>query len=367
LGRIFSVPALALLLFSGCGKFFVADETTSTSTTSSSSSADYVYVMNEGSSGAGTIAGYSLSSGSLTAVTDSPYSVSYAPTVAYVRPGDDLLYVGSALSGGIYCYKIGSGGALSAENSGSAVASVLPVAMTIDPSGDFLAVLLDDYTTVIVYEIDTSTGTLTSVGSGTAQAGGTGAALLFTPNEDNLYVATGTGGLSIFTFDSSTGAITDTGGRIAAGSEISFNALATDSSSEYLLIARSGTNAGVDVHTITTNGALESGTIYSAQTGPWSLAFNSGSTDLYVANKGSSTVSEFSFSSGVLTLLTSTPASTASTPVAVAADSSGDYLLALSSGGTPNLTVFSFSSGVLESASTLSSTGTGPIAMAVTH
>ena len=323
--------------------------------------------MNEGSSGEGTIAGYTLSSGTLTAVSGSPYSVAYAPTVAYVRPGDDLLYVGSATSGGIYCYKIGSGGVLTAENSGSAVASTAPLAMMIDPNGAYLAVLLNDYTTVLVYAIDTSTGALTLAGSGTATEGGTGSAVLFTPNDDYLYVATGTGGLSIFTFDSSTGAITDTGGRISAGSEISFNGLASDSSSEYLLIARSGTSAGIDVHAITTDGQLESGTIYTAETGPWSLAFNSGSTDVYVANKGSATVSEFSFSSGTLALLTSTPASTGTTPVAVAADASGDYLVELSSGGTPHLKVFSFSSGVLEAASSVSSTGTNPVAMALTH
>ena len=241
--------SFAILLLDGCAGFFVNTTTTgSTTSTSSSSSVDYVYVANANNGDSGSIAAYSLASSALTAITGSPFSVSYSPTTLAVRPGNDFLFAGSSTTGGIYAYAISSTGALTAENSGDAVASVYPVAMDIDAAGSYLVALLNDYLTVVTYAINTSTGALTQTSSATATTGSLTGWVKLLPDEDYAYVSTGTGGISIFTFDSSTGTIVNTGSHLAGSSTVSYQQVVVDTTSTYLAAVRVGTNAGVDEH-----------------------------------------------------------------------------------------------------------------------
>ena len=101
------------LLLTACGNFFscegkadcpCATGVTSTtinpcggstgSTGSGSSTDDYAYVANSASS-SNSVNGYNLASGTLTAVTGSPFNFDYSPTALVVTPADTFLYAAS--------------------------------------------------------------------------------------------------------------------------------------------------------------------------------------------------------------------------------------------------------------------------------
>src|SRR5947209_3514401 len=91
---------------------------------------NYVYVANGTTN---TIAGFAVGTAKLTAVPNSPYSLSVSPTAVAVNPGNTMLFVGS--NAFIYAYSISSTGALSQLNNGQAVAGANVVAMDISPDG----------------------------------------------------------------------------------------------------------------------------------------------------------------------------------------------------------------------------------------
>lgn len=356
-----------VLLLSGCDNFFTSENNSSSSSSGGTSSINnYLYIAETGSSGAGTITGYANNSGALTETSDTPLTLSYIPTVLKVVPGNLWLYAGSNTStGGIYAFSIDASdsGVLTHTNNGSAVAADAPVAMDVDSTGNYLVVLDNDYTTVNSYSINSSTGALTLVSEIGATSGSTAGAVRFLPNNNYVYVSTGTGGLTIYSF--SKGVLT-TVGTLAASSSISFNDLCADSTSSYLLIARSGANAGVDVHAIASSGQLGTGTIYSAGSGPVSLACDSSLSTVYSADKSSATIYEFTLSSGVLTQLATINSGT--TPSQLAIDKSGAYLFSLNIGGSPDLEDYTIgTSGALTAYQYITSTATTPVAMAMTH
>lgn len=351
------------MLFSGCGSFFTKQTTTTTYGTSSTK--DYLFVGNSNSSSGGTLAGYAINSGVLTETAGSPVTLTYIPNVMHVRPGNDWLYVGNATTGGIFGFSVASTGVLTATNSGVSLTADSPIAMDIDSTGTYLVVLENDYTTLTVYSINATTGYLTLLSQALATAGGTGAAVRFLPNDKFVYVATGTGGVSIFSF--SAGTLTNTGYVLNGSSLISYNDICADSTSSHLVLAQSGTNAGIGVYTIQSTGALTSGTSYSAGTAPYALSCDSTYNTVYSADKTGNAIFEYSLSGGgTLTQIGSI--SEGLTPFALAVDNSGDYLLSLNLGGSPDLEDYTFgTSGVLAADQSLASTGTSPLAMAVTH
>jgi len=100
------------------------------------------------------------------------------------------------------------------------------------------------------------------------------------------------------------------------------------------------------------------------------VSFGPSNEAVYVANRDKNTVAEFSFSAGTLTALSTSTIATGSVPIAVLMDSSSSNLLVLNNGGSPAINIYTFSStttGELVSTGSLSSTGTDPVAMAVTH
>ena len=101
------------------------------------------------------------------------------------------------------------------------------------------------------------------------------------------------------------------------------------------------------MYTIGSGGPLTSvsGSPFTAGTQPYSVAVNTAGTDVYVANRGSNTISGFSIASGgSLTVLSGSPYQSGTAVTALAVDSSGDYLLAAANGGSPDLTMYSYDS-----------------------
>ena len=98
------------VLLAGCKGFWdPPPSTTTTTTTPTTLSSGVFYVLNQTTK---QIAAYSISSGTLDAVSGSPYTLAATPYCIAVAPGGGFLYVGTV--NGIYLYTIGSGGALTA-------------------------------------------------------------------------------------------------------------------------------------------------------------------------------------------------------------------------------------------------------------
>jgi 6-phosphogluconolactonase (cycloisomerase 2 family) len=327
----------------------------------------------------GSLGGFAVGTGTLTAVTNSPYALSFVPTAVTVNPADTIVFVAGNSS--IYAFAIGTGGSLSALNSGSAVGFANVKSMDISPDGQWLLVLDGNGIWVDEFQINSTTGVLTQEPV-TAYSVSGGATVLPTaikvaPNGQLVFAALGTGGDLVFTFNTSTGALASSQQLSLPTTTTSDNALAVSPDSAYLYIARSGTDGGLAMYSIGYStgavGALTpvSGSPFPAGNQPFSVVVNNAGTDVYVANQLDSTISGYSVSGGSLNSLGAAYTSGSSVD-GLAVDRTGDYLLAVARGGSPDLTMYSFDSGIAGKLdlSTTSATGVdpaGPVALALTH
>ena len=334
LPKVFSFALL--LTLSGCGKFFVPE--TSSGGGGTGSNAD-IYV---GNSNTANIAGFSIASTGLTTLANSPYSVGVSPSALAITPSNSFLYV-SSLAGGIFAYSIGSGGALTVANNGSAVVSgISPVALRVDSTGQWL-IVVDPTPKAYVFSINTTNGTLTSAGSVPL---GTGSPnhMTITPDNTLVYVSLGTGGVAILTFNSTTGVLTNNNQILAPKQNLNAaQGLTVDPTGTYLFVAETGTSI-VRVLSITAStGALKelTGSPYTTGTGPTGVLIDSTGSYLYVTNRGSNNVSAFLLSSsGALTQISGSPFATGINPIDLAEDNTHTYIAVVCAGGTPDLQVF---------------------------
>lgn len=357
----------------GCAGFFVKPIPVGTTPGTPTGGPSYAYVANATTS---TVAGYGLETGALVAVAGSPYALpQISPTCLVVTPANTFLYVGG--TGAIFGYAIGASGQLTAIGTGAALAAPAAVSMDVSPDGGWLLVLDGSGVTVDVYQINTTTGALSSVSvAAFAVAGGATLPreIKFVPNGALVFAAMGTGGDVGFTFNTTTGELKQT--QTLAGSAVtSDNGLAVDGNSAFLYVARSGTGAGVAIYQIGAAGALTAvtGSPFVAGTAPYSVALSTTGTDLYVGGRSDGTISGFSVASGGgLTALGGSPYANGSVVTELGRDSTGKYLVAASFSGAPDLTMYRYDAtvaGKLDSVST-SAAGTDPAgtaALAMTH
>jgi 6-phosphogluconolactonase (cycloisomerase 2 family) len=301
----------------------------------------------------------------------------YVPVAAVATPTNSFLYV--AGPGAIYVYTINADGSLTGSNGGAAVAIVNVLALDISPDGNWLFGL--DGTTSVVdqFQINKSTGALASVAAvpySVSNAVVAPKAIRVAPNGALVFAALGTGGDVVFTFNTTTGALVSSQ-VLGLSTTASDNALAIDSTTTFLYIARSGTGGGVAVYSIGAAGALQSvaGSPFATGAGPSSVVLDSTGKFVYVANRTDGTISGFTIGTGAsLTTLTGSPYASGTQVTSLGIDQSGKYLLAAAFGGSPDLSMYSFDAitvGKLNLAtSTATGTGTagaGAIAVALTH
>jgi len=378
--RSVSLLVIAILLFaSGCSGFFVYPG--STGGGGGNTTGDYVYVANSSATSSNpSLAGFAVGTGTLTAVANSPYTLTVTPVALAVNPANSVLYV--ATNSGIYAYAIQSTGALSVLNSGSPVATALVASMDISPDGQWLLALDKTVSAnggaIDEYRINTSTGALTPQTftytiSGTPNP----LAIKISSNAQFVFAALGTAGELVLPFNTASGALTSYT-QFAPPPGTSDSALAVDASAAYLYIARSGTNGGLAVYAIGSGGALAavSGSPFAASKQPAverSVVLNKAGTAVYIANASDGTISGFSIGTlGALTPLGGSPYTAGSQVTALSLDNSGNYLLSLAQGGSPDLALYSFdatTTGKLNLAAS-TATGTDPtlaVAIAATH
>jgi 6-phosphogluconolactonase (cycloisomerase 2 family) len=365
-----------LPVFAGCGDFFppINGGGSGGRTTS-----NRIYVANQAAS---SIGGFVIGTGTMAAVNGSPLAPGYKPLSMAVTPNNSLLYVGAA--NGIFVYFINSDGSLTVPSTGSQPAGVSAPALTISPDGQWL-IALDGLTQQLdIFQINSSTGALTSVNAPTTYSPASGtwqpSDVRVSPDGTLIFAALGAAGDVVFTFNTTNGVATLTQTLGTGNVQTADFGLAVDAKTAYLYIARSGTNGGVAVYSIGAGGLLNpvTGTPFAAGSGTFSVVLDKTGTYVYAANRTDGTVSGYTIVPGAttaalsLTPLNGSPYTSGLGVQSIGIDSTNKYLLAVAVNGSPDLTMYSFDiavPGKLIPATSIA-TGVDPagaVSLALTH
>jgi 6-phosphogluconolactonase len=367
--------ALVMPILTGCSGFFPPVNGGGTT----GGTGNTVYIANQA---ANSIGAFAIGTGTLTAVANSPVATTYKPLTMVVNPANTLLYVGATT--GIFVYFINSDGSLTTPSTGSQPAGVYATSLAVSPDGQWLIGLDATTQQLDLFQINATTGALTSVNQPATYSATSGTwqptLVRFSPDGTLIFAALGTAGDVVFTFNTTTGVAASSQtlatGNVATGDY----GLAVDPKTAYVYIARSGTNGGVAVYSIGSGGALTpvTGSPFAAGNGTYSVQLDSTGTYVYGANRTDGTVSGYTITPGTtaaaLTLkpLSGSPYASGSFVQALGNDSTNKYLLAVAVGGSPDLTMYSFditAPGKLDPATSVA-TGTDPagaVALALTH
>jgi 6-phosphogluconolactonase len=373
-----AVAVVAVLpVFTGCGGFFPPINNGGGG--GGGSTSNRVYVANQT---AGSIGAFAIGAGTLTAVNNTPLAAGFTPLSMAVTANNGLLYVGSAI--GIFVYFINSNGSLTVPSTGSQPAGVFATAMAVSPDGQWLIVLDGTTQQLDIFQINLSTGALTSVTAPATYSISSGvwqpSDVRVSPDGTLIFAALGTAGDVVFTFNTTTGVATSSQSLATGNTATADFGLAVSPKTTYLFIARSGTNGGVAVYSIGSGGALSpvTGTPFAAGSGTFSVVLDPTGTYVYAANRTDGTISGYTIVPGAttaalaLTPLSGSPYASGAAVQSLGIDSTGKFLLAAASGGSPDLTMYSFDipvPGKLDPATSVA-TGVKPagaIAVALTH
>jgi YVTN family beta-propeller protein len=215
--------------------------------------------------------------------------------------------------------------------------------VTVDPFGKFAYVASSgnvwdiDFGSVLTYTINPTTGALTSTTGGINPTGINGTPEFFNsvaldPSGKFAYAADGgafpagsfggSSSVSMYTINSTTGALTSIG-MIAAGTGP--DSLAVDPGGKFAYVTNFGSN-DVSMYTIdATTGALASIGTIAAGTGPVSLAFDPAGKFAYVTNFGSNDVSMYIIDATTGALASIGTIAAGASPVSVAVDPAGKF------------------------------------------
>lgn len=318
---------VCLLAISLCGLPACTSRSTTPATTINTAT---LYLASQGSS---SIQVYTATvSNGVISPTGNPLPTGGMPFAIAITPSLSTLFLDNNASDSISAYTINSDGSLTAA-SGTAATGTMPMGMAIDPAGKFLFVANQGSSNISVYSINGTT--LTEVSGSpftTIPAGSTvptlPTAVAVSGTGNFLYVANNfTGTVSAYSIAAS-GALTPLGpSPYTVGTAPS--GLGIPPSGGFLYVANTGSNnvsafAICDkVVTSCANPSSPDGTLtqvagspFSAGIGPVAIAVDPAFNFLYVLDKQSSQVSEYSFApgTGVLSPLSTPSVSTGLTP-----------------------------------------------------
>jgi 6-phosphogluconolactonase (cycloisomerase 2 family) len=271
-------------------------------------------------------------SGVLTPVAGSPFAAEFGiDSIAVDRSGSNL-YAVSLHSSNVYAYSIGSTGTLS-PLSGFPVtvgpSAIASNAVVLDVSGAFLYIVtVDSMSAAAVYGFsrDLASGALSPLAGFPVPVDGRSNTAVFEPGNKFLLV-TGTGvfgtvgGVSVFSLNNSTGALTPVAAALQVGTDPS--GVVTDKTGHFVYIPNTG-DATISELTLDASGGLASigspvpsggnGSI----NGPMGVATDVAGHFVYVCN-ASNDISVFSInaSDGALTPVAGSPFSTGNGPHAI--------------------------------------------------
>jgi 6-phosphogluconolactonase (cycloisomerase 2 family) len=237
---------------------------------------NFLYVANASSQN---ISVFSIASGTgaLTAVAGSPFFLSASPLNMQLTPSGNVLFVSipGQTSGTILTFSVNSG-VLTLTN-GIATDGPNPDGLAIDPSGANLYVSNYSSNSISVFNIGSSPspGTLTEVSGSPLNTGYSApVALTLDPKGQYLYVANqGSSNIAAYSINSTTAlpnilTTSTTTGAFATEGSPSF--LAFDPSGKYLYVGNQGSSSGIQAFSVST-GNLTAISIYAVGNTPSSM------------------------------------------------------------------------------------------------
>jgi YVTN family beta-propeller protein len=321
---------LALLLFclAGC----------SSNSKSATTGISYLYVTAQANT---TISAYTVtqSTGALTS-NGNAVATGAVPSAIAVTPSGSALFVANSGSNSVSSYTINVDSTLSAASATTATGT-RPTGLAIDSGGKFLFVANQGSSDISVFSINGTGLTpvpgspFTTIPSGLSYPNGTlPAAVAVSASGKFLYVANQLANfVSAFAINP-TGALSPLGVPFYDDGQTSPSGLAVTPNGGFLYVANAGANSNnISAYAICDNvinscanpnspdGTLTpvTGSPFSAGLGPIAIAFDPGFNFAYVVDRGSNTVSQYSYGpeSGVLTALSPGTISTGVTPVSI--------------------------------------------------
>lgn len=380
IGKWARLSLVALPLLSGCKGFWDVPSGSGGSGGSGTASGVF-YVLNQKTA---ELAGFTFAANAttLTAVSNSPYTLGAKPFAVAISPAGGFLYLSTPV--GIYVYGIANTGALTILNSGQPISSDFAFTMQVDPSGSWLIEAVSGLPEVNAIPLDSTTGLLLTGASEQSVALPSGATaiqqLTITPSgsaNPYVFVAMGSTGIAAVPFTATNNnpfggvttikPISNTGGDTTIAVDVSRPLLYVGET-----VAVSGTQpGGLRVFTIAANSKFTeiSGSPYAtAGIGPSAILPTT--NYVYVANKavsgstsGNITGLAITLTGTVYSLTTVSTISAGVSTAGLAEDSTGTYLLAVNASGSPDLSAFTFdatTAGKLDAYAT-ASTGSDPV------
>ncbi len=288
------------------------------------------------------------SSGALTQVSGSPFSLPAGPDAVAFSPNSGLLAVVSYVGSFMALYQVSPDGSLTPVQ-GSPFFTPLPDAVTFSPDGSLLVVANTNNDTLSVYSLNSSGVPFVVPGSPFA-TGSVASSVAFSPN--GQFLANGNSGantVSVFSVGSVGSLRPVTGSPFATGSGP--ESVAWSPSGDLLATANEfGPSRNMSLFSVDASGALTqvADSPFALPSGPSGVAFSPNGQLLATANLGSNNVSVFSINSDdSLTELRSSPFATDSGPYAIAFSPEGD-LLATANSNSGDVTVYSSVSATID-------------------
>ena len=300
----------------------------------------YLYVTAQANT---TISAYTVtqSTGALTNLGNS-IGTGSVPSAIAVTPSGNALFVANSGANSISGYTINSDASLTAA-SATTPTGTTPTALAIDPGGKFLFVANQGSSNISVFTINGTGLTkvpgspFTTIPVGLSYPNGTlPAAVVVSKSGNFLYVANQLANfVSAFAINTTSGALTPLPVPFYADGQVAPSGLAVTPNGGFLYVANAGANSNnISAWAICDNVVntcinpnkpdgtltLVTGSPFPAGLGPVAIAFDPGFNFAYVVDKGSNTISQYSYGpgNGVLTPLSPGTISTGVTPVSIA-------------------------------------------------
>lgn len=278
-----------------------------------------------------------MASGNVGGIAQSTINAPASPTAIAATPGGKFLYLATS-DGAVYLNLIASNGNLQVGNNGKPVANVAqPTWMSMDRAGKWLFVASSAAGDVQEFQIDAATGALHPGSQSPVLDAGKPTEAYFTPNNQELFIALGKGGVDAFPFDPSTGAVGTRQHIAPLHSTSADNVLVSDNDSRNLYVSEA--NTGIRAFSIGGGATLQeiSGSPFgSPQNVPTSMVMRASSGDLVAANSAANAITQYSIAAdGSLTVVSRSSSSADSSPAALIPGKNGN-VLSISKDAVPN-------------------------------
>lgn len=305
-----------------------------------SATSKFAYVSNSGSNNI-SVLNFNSATGALTTTTSgtfSPYTSAVNPVSVVIDPTCRFAYVPSNSSNNISAYAINSSTGALSQIAGSPLVTSTPNSIAIDPTGKYLYVANYNSHNVSAYTIDTSTGALTQITGSPFSVSSVPSTypsyVAVDPNGRFLYVVIINYGISAYSINSTTGALSLVAGSpFANGSGSASAGGITINASGNIAYVADGNSATVNnVYAYSINaitGVLTQivGSPVAAGSYATSVTIDPTGKFAYVPNALSNTVSVYTINSltGVMSQIPGSPFATGTYPTSASIDPSGSY------------------------------------------